>query len=86
MMKGKSSELLGSIGGALSLFLGVFLTIVGSVKIPLGSSIRKCGLTVCYAKDYLYAPTMVPLGIGLLVIGIILVIVSIYRERNIKKV
>ena len=77
-MKGKLSLVLGSTGGTIALLLGAFLTIVGSVKLSVGDTVSSSGMT----HNYLYAPSMLPLGGCLLVAGIAFVATSLYRKSK----
>lgn len=77
LARGKLSRqwgsILGGVGVAAPFVLGIFLIVVGLTMIPWGSP-RLC------AGYYLHDPAMAPLGIGLLVVGIVFAAVHAYRE------
>ena len=85
---GKWGIALGALATSLSLSLGLFLTFVGMVKIPLstrfvfGSSWPGGTRAV---KDILYAPALAPLGISLLMFAVVLIIVGAYRNTKKQK-
>jgi len=82
----KRRPILGDAVAGLSILVGSFLTIVGLVKIPSGTlSISQSSSGIVATRYVLNDPIMAPIGIGLIMIGAAVIVVS-KRRRHIRLV
>jgi uncharacterized membrane protein len=84
LFRGRTAKGLSKWGAVLSLVSGIFLIVTGLVKIPWETTYNLSPYVSGSAvtKHYLYEPALLPLGIVLLIIGIMLVALYTHRARK----